>query len=129
MKFLLVIILQVLMNPFSTVALPYQEEHQNEVVNEYKIDYDISTQSATDMEWVWCNVCHQHLPEMGGKLYNWDNATHSINGLHEHQSGYDTPIDSNGTGIYILILMCAVLCFYNMIYDTKKYNYIDEDSD
>lgn len=127
MNLLFAIILQVLMNPFS-LDEPYQEEQKTEVINEYKIDYSISTQSATDMEWVWCNVCHQHLPEIGGKLYDWDRTTHGVIGLHEHQNGYveDLPIDSNGTGMYILILLCLVLCFYNMIYDRKRDESIDE---
>ena len=44
-----------------------------ETHNEYKLDYAISIQLVTDMELVWCNVCHQHLMEICGMLYNLEN--------------------------------------------------------
>ena len=108
---ILLIILQLLVAPFENYPQIQSDGTQ------------ISTYGATDHEvWVWCNECHMHLPEIGGKLYDWDYNNHCITGLHPHQSGWteEQPIDSHNTGIYFLLVLAAVYCFYLMTKPIKE---------
>lgn len=76
--------------------------------------------AATSHEtWVWCDVCHKHLPLINGKMYNWDGNMATTE--HEHQNGWttDQPIDEDQKGVMILIVIALLWCAITTFSDPK----------
>ena len=84
----------------------------------------VSTYAATDHEvWVWCNMCHRHLPEINGVLSDWDYIDSSISGVHPHQQGFsyeEIPIGDVEPLVIFAVIAWLVIGIVNMFNNLYK---------
>lgn len=110
---ILLIILQLLVAPFED----YPQIQPDGVIVQNQTD---KIPATAHERWVYCNQCGKHLPEVNGIIYDWINQ--GIGQEHIHQSGWteEQPIDSHNTGIYFLLVLAAIYCFYLMTKPIKE---------
>lgn len=105
---------------FGTIFSLYADENKEKWEEQY-ISYvpfskenNISAYAATDYTvWVWCNICHKHIPEVNGKLY--DICDNGALVEHPHQNGYsfdnNAPIgDFDNREIAIIVCILFLFC-------------------
>ena len=85
----------------------------------YEQTFQKHARAATDHEvWVWCNVCHQHVPEINGVMYDWDPVNQCITAQHPHQKGFsyeEVPIGDIAPLIYISCLFVITIALIILI--------------